>query len=259
MPIDGLSLELRACEGGFLAGQDRGSQGLEVRAFGKQDQLRRRELFPQRGNHGRILRHPAHQQHAPQRALALFHERDHFVRHAVVECVQDVVDARLVPIELVSDVGLAVDGATRSQGNELALKRAPHGLVQFQSQSRNLLDQELTAAGCALVVRKDGDDPRPFQQVDYKDLSAQGGRGIEVAADVIQRRLRRGDLGNMPPVPRHAKGRSGRIFLGEPLDQLMRPALMVRRPEMDLIPVQGRDLHGQGADIDPDACHTISG
>ena len=164
-------LELRAGVDGVLAGQDRGPQGLEIGAFGKHGQFHIGKLRLQRGDHPAIQRHAARQQHSAHRPLALVHERDHFVGHAVVERVQHVLDAGLVPIELVGDVGLAVDGATKGQGDDAALKRAAHGLVQVQSQPADLLDVELAAAGRALVVRKDGPDPRPFQQVDGEDLA----------------------------------------------------------------------------------------
>ena len=72
--------------------------------------------------------------------------------------------ARLVPIELVGDVGLAVDGATRGQGHDLALKRAPIGLVQRPvpgGRSAGSKNSPLPAAH--LLCERTASNPRPFE------------------------------------------------------------------------------------------------
>ena len=77
--------------GAVIAREQGGTPSFEPGTLREHDELRRGQLLAQRGDHGRVARHAADQQHAPQFALPFLQQRDHFVRHAVMQRVQDVL------------------------------------------------------------------------------------------------------------------------------------------------------------------------
>jgi hypothetical protein len=71
-------------------------------------------------------------------------------------------------VEFMGDVGLTVHGAARRERHDLTVERAGNGILDPQPHSANLLNEEFTAAGGTLVVRKNVRDSTADQSVDQK-------------------------------------------------------------------------------------------
>jgi len=204
-----------------------------------------------------VARDASDHEHPPQRALRLLEEGDDLVRPAVVQGTQDVLGSRLVPVELVGDVRLAVHRAPRGQGNDSAAERAANRLVQIESHPADLLYQELPAASRALVVRENGGDPATDEDVHEKGLSAQGRDGVEAVADLAQGPLDGRRLGD-PALPTgDAEGRGGgELWLGEEFGQdFPGPALERPHPGLDTTVTNGDNLDRQCAYVRAYAVH----
>jgi hypothetical protein len=88
----------------------------------------------------------------------------------------------LVSVQLVGNVRLAMHGATGGQRDNLPLQRELDRLLHLQPHPADLLDEELAAAGGALVVRKDIGDPAAGEKIDQEGFSSQRGHGVEIPA-----------------------------------------------------------------------------
>jgi hypothetical protein len=120
----------------------------------------------QRRDHGGVPRDAPDDQDAAEPALAPLQQRDHLVRHAVVQRVQDVLATCLPAVELVGDVRLAVHRAAGRKRNDPSPERTRDRVVDIEPHAPDLLHEELAAAGGALVVREHVRDPAIGQEID---------------------------------------------------------------------------------------------
>lgn len=86
--------------------------------------------------------------------------------------VEDILHSGFVAVELVRNVGFAVNGTARSQRHHFPLERSPDRLFQTEPHSPDLLDEELAAARGTLVMRQDVDDPAAGNNVSQKGFPA---------------------------------------------------------------------------------------
>ena len=235
--------------------QQRAAPGLEPRALRDHGKLRGGEFLAQRRHHRVVAGETADQQHPPQLALRLLQERHHLARHDVMQRAQNVLGRRFLPVELVRDVGFAVDRAAGGQRHHLPLERAPNRLLETQPHPANLLHEKLAAAGGALVVREDIGDPSRRQKIDQERLSAQRDHRVKAARQLAQGSLGGRHLGKVSLVPGDPKVFSaGKLGRPEQLLKDLDGAAQVGgdsgRPS--LAPHR-RHLHRQRAQIHADA------
>jgi len=147
--------------------------GLKPGTLRQHHELGGGELLAQCGQHRRVAGHAADQQHPRQLTLAFLQQRNHFVGHAVVQRVQNVLRRGLVSVELVRDVRFAVNRATRSQRHHFACERAPDCFLEADPHPAELLHKKLPASGGAFIVRQNVDDPSLREKINQKRLSSQ--------------------------------------------------------------------------------------
>ncbi len=174
--------------------------------------------------------------------------------------VQNVGRGRLIAVELVGDVGLAVDRAAGGQRDDLALEGELDGVFQPQSHPADLLDEEFPAAGGALVVGKDIGNGAAGQKVNQEGLSAQRDDGIEIFPQFAQGAPNGRDLGQMAQLSRNAeKLRAGKLRLGQQrLEGFQGTAAMWRNPRLPPPVMQRHGLDRQGADVHTRAKHDLN-
>lgn len=120
----------------------------------------------------------------------------------------------------------------------------------------DLLREEFTAPGGALVVRQGRENPAAIEEVDGERLSAQGGYGIELAAHVPQGRLGGGDFRDVAEVPAYPVRLRRRELAQHLLEHLAGPALVGGNAKGHAVPVETDDLDRHGIDVDADVRHS---
>ena len=202
----------RAVEG-LVPRQQGGAPSLEPGTLLAHRKFRVGQLGAQSREHGGVAADAPGQEHPPQRTPPFFQQRHHLVGHAVMQCVEDVRRRGLVPVQLVGDVRLAVDGAAGSQRHDLSLQGELDGRLDPQPHPANLLDKKLAAAGGALVMRKDIGDPAAAEKINQEGLAPQRGDGIEILIELPQGRAEspqlRSDGPTAPTLPNAPRRRMG--------------------------------------------------
>ncbi len=160
--------ELRLAIKGFVAGEQGASPRLEPGALREHDEFGPGKLPAERGENRGIVRDTAGQQDAAEFAPPLFEQSDHFIGHAVVQRVEDVLDRGFIAVELVRNVRFAMNRAARGQRHDLAIEGTADCLVDAKPHAANLLHKELAAAGGAFVVREDVTDSSGRDQVNQE-------------------------------------------------------------------------------------------
>ena len=246
-------MDLRRAEAGLVAREQGGAPGLEVGALGQDHEFRGGQLATQGRHQGPVATDPADQQEAAEDRLRLLQEGHDLVGHAVVERVQHVLDPRLLAIQLVGDVGLAVDRASRSQGNRTAMEGTLDRLIEAESHPADLLHEELPAPRGALVVRKHRKHTAVAKQIDQEGLPPEGNHAVACAAPLLQGTLKGRDLRDRPLVPADSdESAAGRRQIREhPVEDLARAPPMSRHAAAALPLAQHHQLHGKRTQIDP--------
>ena len=177
--------------------------------------------------------------------MALLQQGDDFIRHAIVQRVEDVGGRGLVAIELVGDVRFAVHRTAGGQWHDLALKREPDRIVHAESHPADVLKEELAATRRAFVMRQDINH-LPFREdINKKRLSAQRSHRVKRPAHFAERPLDGGDFGDMTQMAGHAKILGvGKIRLREELlKHLPGTALVGHNDALPRLATDGDYLH----------------
>ncbi len=123
--------------------------------------------------------------------------------------------------------------------------------LDAETHPADLLHKELTAAGGALVVRKDIDDLPVRQDVHQEGLAAERYDGVKIALHLGERPLNGRNFGYMAPAAGHSEiSRLSERGPGEDFFEYFQgTSLMGHNFGVYLIPLQHDRLYRNGADV----------